>query len=340
MKRLAINKISGISADFERPDFEVANTQNNDPGSRYQSTRATGRLDITVSGSADMVGIAYTNATRIRVYADRDEGALLLPNDGYLLLPNYGVLLLPSAPPVGALMADLVAITNYYELTTGNVARRDIALLDYSGHAIGTHHIVVELENEATRCSGTAGSPQAGKLVDPEADFITAGVRVADYARNITSDEWTLVTAIDDGQHLSLEQDIFIEGGEYIIGEPVYSGVVHAGPAERYSNVVYGVSDTDRLISDSLEYADGYLEEIVYAPPGRVVAGSVPVRRNNDYWRFKANDRKCGLGYRFWQLVDDSGSDFVMFARYEDNLPSGTHNTSIVTDVSFRLIEA
>ena len=85
--------------------------------------------------------------------------------------------------------------------------------------------------------SGTATSTTAGKLVDTNANFTTAGVTIGHWVHNTTSGIATQVTAVDSATILSVKLDIFTSGNVYNIGtaNPQADGAVMVEvPATHY----------------------------------------------------------------------------------------------------------
>lgn len=67
------------------------------------------------------------------------------------------------------------------------------------------------------RSSGTTDGTTADKLVDSGADFVTDGVAIGDVIANTTDNTECTVTAIDSLTTLSVSQDIFVSGENYVI---------------------------------------------------------------------------------------------------------------------------
>lgn len=65
--------------------------------------------------------------------------------------------------------------------------------------------------------TGTTDGTTAGKLVHSGADFVTDKVQIGDIVYNTTDLTQTTVTAIDDANTLSLSNDIFVSGEDYLI---------------------------------------------------------------------------------------------------------------------------
>ena len=85
--------------------------------------------------------------------------------------------------------------------------------------------------------SGTATSTTAGKLVDTNANFTTAGVTIGHWVHNTTSCIATQVTAVDSATQLSVKLDRFTSGNAYNIGtaNPQADGAVMVEvPATHY----------------------------------------------------------------------------------------------------------
>ena len=92
--------------------------------------------------------------------------------------------------------------------------------------------------------SGTATSTSAGKLVDTEADFTTAGVAIGHWVHNTTTNITTQVTAVDSATILSVKLDRFVSGNAYSIGtaNPQADGAVMVEvPACQYIMCTDGV---------------------------------------------------------------------------------------------------
>lgn len=92
--------------------------------------------------------------------------------------------------------------------------------------------------------SGTATSTSAGKLVDTEANFTTAGVAIGHWVHNTTTNIATQVTAVDSATILSVKLDRFVSGNAYSIGtaNPQADGAVMVEvPACQYIMCTDGV---------------------------------------------------------------------------------------------------
>ena len=74
------------------------------------------------------------------------------------------------------------------------------------------------------KTSGTADGTTESKLVDSGADFVTDAVAAGMWVHNTTDDTWTMITAVDDLNTLSVLNDIFISGENYVIGTAILNG--------------------------------------------------------------------------------------------------------------------
>ena len=72
--------------------------------------------------------------------------------------------------------------------------------------------------------SDTTDGTTANKLVDTGADFVTDGIVAGQFAYNSTDDTYSIITAVDDLNTLSLERDIFVSGELYDIGTANFGG--------------------------------------------------------------------------------------------------------------------
>ena len=94
----------------------------------------------------------------------------------------------------------------------------------------GTVNYYVDTDNPIMKdgttvtTTGTTDGTTAYKLVDTGADFVTDGIAAGQFAYNSTDDTYSIITAIDDLNTLSLERDIFITGELYDIGTANFGG--------------------------------------------------------------------------------------------------------------------
>ena len=72
--------------------------------------------------------------------------------------------------------------------------------------------------------TGTTDGTTADKLVDSGADFVTDGVAAGMFVHNTTDDTYSIITAVDDLNTLSLERDVMVSGENYSIGDANYGG--------------------------------------------------------------------------------------------------------------------
>ena len=72
--------------------------------------------------------------------------------------------------------------------------------------------------NTVVKTSGTTDGTTANKLEDSGADFVTDVVAVGMWIHNTTDDTWTTITAVDDLNTLSILNDIFVSGEDYVVG--------------------------------------------------------------------------------------------------------------------------
>lgn len=79
-------------------------------------------------------------------------------------------------------------------------------------------------DGETVATSGTTTSTTANKLVDSGADFVTDGVEAGQYVINTTDSTYSIITAVDDLNTLSLERDIMVSGETYEVGTANYGG--------------------------------------------------------------------------------------------------------------------
>lgn len=86
---------------------------------------------------------------------------------------------------------------------------------------------------------GTTDATTANKLEDSTADFISDGVATTDLAINLTTGEVAAVTAVDDLNTLSLDNDIFVTGQTYQIvsGDFIYNeSLLNINVLKRWKN--------------------------------------------------------------------------------------------------------
>jgi len=69
-----------------------------------------------------------------------------------------------------------------------------------------------------SKASGTTTSTNANKLVDSEANFVTADIAVGDFVLNTTDCTEAKVTSVDSTTQLTLDADIMVSGEAYNIG--------------------------------------------------------------------------------------------------------------------------
>ncbi len=79
-----------------------------------------------------------------------------------------------------------------------------------------TYGTFFEIEEITT---GTTDSTSAGKLIDSGAAFTTDGTVVGMAVANDTDGTTTIITAIDSATQLSVLDDIFVSGDDYIVGD-------------------------------------------------------------------------------------------------------------------------
>lgn len=72
--------------------------------------------------------------------------------------------------------------------------------------------------------TGTTDATTAYKLEDSGADFVTDGIAAGQFVRNTTDDTYSIITAVDDLNTLSLERDIIISGEDYDVGTANFGG--------------------------------------------------------------------------------------------------------------------
>ncbi len=108
---------------------------------------------------------------------------------------------------------------------------------------------LVYLQADA-KCSGTATTDTADKLVDTNAAFQTDGVAIGDTAFNQTDGTAALVTAVDSQTSLSLNSDNFPDGNEnYRVGGPYPDKdpvtIVNSGTTATVTHTGHGMLNND-----------------------------------------------------------------------------------------------
>ena len=98
---------------------------------------------------------------------------------------------------------------------------------------------------DETEESGTTTSTVSNKLVDSNQNFNT-NVTVGDYVINETDDTRTTVTAIDSGTQLSLADDIFTSGENYVIYHAPEFTLNFDNEIDEWNQIDYG-GDTNSL---------------------------------------------------------------------------------------------
>lgn len=79
-------------------------------------------------------------------------------------------------------------------------------------------------EGTTVTTSGTTDGTTAYKLVDSGADFVTDGITAGQFVHNTTDDTYSIITAVDDLNTLSLERDVMVSGENYDIGTANFAG--------------------------------------------------------------------------------------------------------------------
>lgn len=94
-----------------------------------------------------------------------------------------------------------------------------IALFEDSFYSLDffTRRVKITSKTYNPRSAGSTDGTTTDKLVDSGADFVTDGVAVGDIIANTTDDTQCSVTAIDDLNTLSVSEDIFVSGENYVI---------------------------------------------------------------------------------------------------------------------------
>lgn len=92
----------------------------------------------------------------------------------------------------------------------------------------------------------TTDGTTANKLVDSGADFVTDKVQVGDIVYNLTDFTQTTVTAVDDANTLSLNDDIFVSGENYKIHilSPTGLSSFKANIGMAYNNGSFNIDDS------------------------------------------------------------------------------------------------
>jgi len=94
----------------------------------------------------------------------------------------------------------------------------------------GTVNYYIDLDNSLNKdgtsitVTDTTDGTTAYKLIDSGADFVTDGIVAGQYIKNVTDTTYSIITAIDDLNTLSLERDIIISGEVYEIGTANFGG--------------------------------------------------------------------------------------------------------------------
>ena len=82
----------------------------------------------------------------------------------------------------------------------------------------------IDKQYTTTVTFGTTDGTTASKLVDSGADFVTDAVAAGMWVHNTTDDTYTMITAVDDLNTLSLRDDIMVSGEAYTIGTAILNG--------------------------------------------------------------------------------------------------------------------
>jgi len=133
-----------------------------------------------------------------------------------------------------------------------------------AGSATNTGYYVYIIANSTALSTGTTDSTTASKLEDSSADFVTDGVKVGDRVRNVTDNTETYVTAVDDLNTLSVNDDIFISGEDY---------------------EVYAVASLLAASSTSPTMPSGYDMKRIVGWVSRISGALVPFYQHRYHWK-------------------------------------------------------
>lgn len=121
-----------------------------------------------------------------------------------------------SAWDVSSVTVDMLIFT---KTTPFNTINYDLLLIAWSVLILQSG-ITLEMDNvkytETSVDSGITDGVATNKLIDAGQNFITT-VSVDDIAHNTSDGTFAKITAIDDNENLSLDEDIFISGKNYVI---------------------------------------------------------------------------------------------------------------------------
>ena len=98
----------------------------------------------------------------------------------------------------------------------------EVEVFEAAGVEIGQWVTLIDDNQGIERCGGINTSVSNNKLIDSAAHFITAGVMIGDYVRNITNGTNAVVTNIDGQTQLALSANIFTTTGKTYKVNPIF----------------------------------------------------------------------------------------------------------------------
>ena len=125
--------------------------------------------------------------------------------------------------------------TYNYEFPTNGVAAHSVIMLGNSSTVVWMYlnaappgwkvqttgqGTVMAISDTTGTSNGTTTGTTADKLVDSGATFSSDGVVAGDTVYNVTDSTVTTVSAVDSETTLSVSDDYFVSGEEYIVGKP------------------------------------------------------------------------------------------------------------------------
>jgi hypothetical protein len=147
------------------------------------------------------------------------------------------------------------------------ITDKELTSLDLDAHIFqqaggGEHYLI---RRDVNTISGTSSSsPQSYRLIDSSAEFINDGVAAGLAVKNITTPGYAQIVAVNDGETLTLDKDLFsLPSQDYLI-YPVKSSASHS------------TTQTDgKLIDSSASYWEGVKAGDVIYNPDRDMYGKV-----------------------------------------------------------------
>lgn len=122
-------------------------------------------------------------------------------------------------------------------------------------------------------------------------------------------------------------------------GTIIEAGIVRAGFGHVVKSPEYGLNESykDHSIVKELNNGATFVNT---KPIVRTFSGTFKILRDGEYAAFMRNFvDNTGAGPLPWLITDINDQDWSIFARINDSFPSGSHNRSKYTNVSFNLIE-